>query len=108
MRPAEELVLDGNALAGALAEVFVAEVTTARVTCAGCGAVRHLATARWYHGAGEVLRCSGCGAVLLRFVSAPGRCYLELTGMSCLELARPSSSPIQLPEASHRQAITPG
>lgn len=89
MRPAEELVLDGNALAGALGEVFVAEVTTARVTCAGCGADRHLATARWYRGAGEVLRCPACDAVLLRFVPAPGRCYLEFSGMACLELARP-------------------
>lgn len=95
MRPAEELVLDGNALAGALAEVFVADVTTARVTCAGCGAVRHLATARCYRGAGEVLRCPGCDAVLLRLVVAPGRFYLELTGMSCVELARPSSSIVQ-------------
>lgn len=108
MRPAEELVLDGNAVAGPLAEVFVADVTMARATCAGCGAVRPLATARCYRGAGEVLRCPACDAVLLRFVLAPGRLYLELTGMSCVELARASSSAVQLPAAGHRHAITPG
>lgn len=87
MRPAEELVLDGNALAGVLSQVFVSDVTTAQVTCAGCGGIRSLATARLYRTAGEVLRCSGCGAVLLRLVSAPHRIYLELTGMRCIELA---------------------
>ena len=95
MRPAEELVLDGNALAGALSQVFVGDVTMVRATCAGCGAVRSLATARLYRGAGEVLRCSGCSAVLLRFVTAPGRIYLEFTGMRCVELASSPASAAQ-------------
>lgn len=95
MRPAEELVLDGNALAGALSQVFVADVTTARVTCAACAEVRSLAAARLYRAAGEVLRCSECNAVLLRLVTAPDRIYLELTGMRCVELARPPTSAVQ-------------
>ena len=95
MRPAEELVLDGNALAGALSQVFVSDVTMARVTCAVCAQVRRLATARLYRAAGEVLRCSECDAVLLRLVSAPGRVYLELTGIRCVELASPPTSAAQ-------------
>lgn len=91
MRPAEELVLDGNALAGALSQVFVSDVTTARVTCAGCARVRSLGTARLYRAAGEVLRCSECAAVLLRLVTAPDRIYVELTGMRCVELASPAT-----------------
>ena len=35
----EALTLDGNAVAGLLAEIFGADVTTARGTCDGCGAV---------------------------------------------------------------------
>jgi hypothetical protein len=31
-------MLDGNAVAGLLQEVFVVETTTAITTCAGCGA----------------------------------------------------------------------
>ena len=89
MRPAEELVLDCNALAGALSQVFVSDMTTARVACAGCAQVQSLGTARLYRGAGEVLRCSGCDGVLLRLVTAPDRIYLELTGMRCVELASP-------------------
>lgn len=93
MRPAEELVLDGNALAGALSQIFVADVTMARVTCGACGGVGHLATARLYRAAGEVLRCSNCDAVLLQLVTAPDRIYLVLTGTRCLELAIPAISP---------------
>lgn len=89
MRPAEELVLDGNALAGALSQVFVSDMTTARVTCARCAQVRSLGTARLYRGAGDVLRCSECGGVLLRLVTAPDHIYLEMTGIRCVELANP-------------------
>jgi Family of unknown function (DUF6510) len=34
-----ELMLDGNAIAGLLQEVFAVQMTTAIGTCAGCGAV---------------------------------------------------------------------
>lgn len=86
MRPAEELVLDGNALAGPLSQVFVSDMTTARVTCDTCARVRTLAVARLYRGAADVLRCAECDAILLRLVTAPGRVYLDLTGIRCIEL----------------------
>lgn len=92
MRAAEELVLDGNALAGTLAQVFASETTAARVTCAGCGKVGALAAARLYQGAGSVLRCARCDAILLRIVVAPGRTYLELTGIRCMEIPTPEQS----------------
>lgn len=95
MRPAEELVLDGNALAGALSQVFVSDVTMARVTCAACAEVQSLAAARLYRAAGEVLRCSGCDGVLLRLVTAPDRIYLELTGIRSLELASLPTAAVQ-------------
>jgi hypothetical protein len=34
-----DFVLDGNAAAGALQEIFVAEVTTAHIQCDACGLV---------------------------------------------------------------------
>jgi hypothetical protein len=89
VKAAEELVLDGNALAGALAQIFVADSTGASVTCVACGRVRPLATARLYQGAGKVLRCAECDAILMRLVVAPGRTYLELTGIRCMELTSP-------------------
>jgi hypothetical protein len=87
MRSAEELVLDGNALAGTLSQVFVSEMTAVRVTCGGCSVVESLGTARLYRCAGAVLRCANCDTVLLRLVAAPDRLYLELTGIRCMELA---------------------
>lgn len=89
MRDAEELVLDGNALAGPLSQVFVAEISTARLTCAACGDESALAAALLYRGAGEVLRCVACGQVLLRLVVAPGRTFIQLTGIRCMELRTP-------------------
>ena len=36
----DELMLDGNAVAGMLGEVFAVEMTTTTGTCGGCGAGR--------------------------------------------------------------------
>lgn len=88
-----DLKLDGNALGGLLGEVFVGEVTVARSTCASCGAVNEIgAVAVYVQAPGAVARCPGCEAVLLRVVRAEGRIWLELRGMSCLELRAPESS----------------
>jgi Family of unknown function (DUF6510) len=89
MKHAEELVLDGNAAAGLLSQIFVAEMTTARFTCAWCGASRPLGAARFYESAGAVLRCTDCSGVLLRVVMAPERAFIELTGIRRLEMGMP-------------------
>jgi hypothetical protein len=39
-----DFVLDGNAAAGALREVFIADMTTAHIQCDACGSVRALGT----------------------------------------------------------------
>lgn len=81
MRDAEELVLDGNAAGGVLAQIFLPDMTNVVSTCAGCGAEHPLGAARLYEGAGLVLRCADCAGVLLRVVVAPGRSFIELTGI---------------------------
>jgi hypothetical protein len=86
-----DLMLDGNALGGPLGEVFVGEITVARSTCGSCGAVREIgALAVYAQAPGSVARCPGCDAVLLRLVRAEGRIWLELQGVSCLELRAPA------------------
>ena len=86
-----DLMLDGNALGGALGEAFVAEITVARSTCGSCGAVREIGALVVYTQApGSVARCPDCDAVLLRVVRAEGRIWLELQGVSCLELRAPA------------------
>ena len=82
-----DLKLDGNAIGGLLGEIFVGELTVARSTCGSCGAVREVgALAVYAHAPGAVVRCPDCDVVLLRVARAEGRIWLDLQGVSCLEL----------------------
>ena len=79
--------LDGNAVAGVLGEVFAVDVTAAIGRCDGCGAVAVMAETRVYVDApGAVVCCADCDAVLLRVVTAPGRTWLDLRGLSYLQI----------------------
>jgi hypothetical protein len=84
--------VDGNELAGAVSELFTADVTVARGQCVDCGRVAMVAEAHVYSSApGLVARCPGCDAVLLRLVRGPGRAWLDLRGMTYLEFALPDA-----------------
>lgn len=79
--------LDGNAIAGDLMELFGTEMTVAWTVCRSCGAHEQLAEIRVYRDApGIVGRCAQCEAVLLRIVHAPGRSYVEFSGIASLEM----------------------
>ncbi|WP_436527507.1 DUF6510 family protein [Actinoplanes sp. HUAS TT8] len=79
--------IDGNALAGDLAEVFAVEMTAARFTCAGCRHADAIATLRvWTPVPGAVARCPNCGDVVLSLVRTPTRVFLTLTGTARLEM----------------------
>ena len=82
--------VDGNDLAGAVGELFAADVTVARGQCVACGQVGMVAEAHVYHRApGLVARCPSCEAVLLRLVRGPGRAWLDLRGVNYLEFPLP-------------------
>jgi hypothetical protein len=67
-----DLVVDGNAVAGVLAEIFGDDLTALLGTCPDCGKRAELATCRAYtHAPGIVLRCSACDGVQLRIVWTP-------------------------------------
>jgi hypothetical protein len=86
----EGAYLDGNALAGALGELFAVDVTAAIGQCVSCGTSGAIAQARLYTGGpGLVARCHACGEVVLRLARGPGRAWLDLRGITCLELAVP-------------------
>ncbi len=73
--------VDGNAAGGAFAEVLGFDVTTAMLTCAGCGRVEAFAESHVYdRGPGIVVRCAGCGDVLVRLVRTPTDVWLDLRG----------------------------
>jgi hypothetical protein len=82
-----DFMVDGNAMAGDLREIFAMEVTAATVICAGCGRASAVATLHlWDHAPGIVARCPGCEAVVLRVVRAPDRAFLDMRGAMRLEL----------------------
>ncbi len=91
-RVGEALRLDGNAAAGILSEVFVPDLTTARVTCANCGTIRALGALLVYaHGMGMVMRCPSCDAVVLRVARPRSQLWLDPTGARLVVMAASTS-----------------
>lgn len=83
--------LDGNVLAGALSELFTIDITSATGQCVSCGTSGAIGQARVYADApGLVARCPACGQVVLRLVRSAGRAWLDLRGITCLEVALPA------------------
>jgi hypothetical protein len=83
----DELVLDGNAIGGLLGEIFALEVTGAGSRCDACGAVEPVGALQAYtHAPGVVVRCPHCRAVLMRVARNGGRIWLDVRGLSYLEL----------------------
>ena len=72
--------VDGNAIAGLLAEILVAEPTTAERICQSCRARHPIGAHRSYRAAGVVLRCPTCGDVAARVAPLPGRNMVEFRG----------------------------
>jgi len=80
--------LDGNGVAGLLAEVFGADVTAVVRACGSCGTAAPVGAHRAYRGAGVVLRCPGCEDVAIRIAQLPDRTVLEVRGAWTVELPR--------------------
>ena len=84
---------DGNALASPLQEVFRVDITTTIGRCTGCGRTGPMAEVRVFdHAPGVVARCPTCEQVLLRLVRDRGRAWLDLRGLSYLQLAVPDQT----------------
>ena len=79
-------MLDGNAVAGLLQEIFAVEMTTAFGTCDGCGASDAVGATRVYEGAGIVLRCPHCDNALVKIVKDDARVWIDLRGLRTLEI----------------------
>jgi hypothetical protein len=85
--------LDGNVAAGILASIFFPEMTVAATSCAQCGAVCPLGELDAYvHAPGVILRCSSCDAIVLRVMQNRNRVWLDLRGMSVLQMDLPDES----------------
>lgn len=85
--------LDGNAIAGTLFEYFGTEMTTARGTCAHCGASAQVAEVRVYPKApGIVARCANCANVVFVLASIRGTLHVN---MSAFRLEHRQERPVR-------------
>lgn len=83
-----ELMLDGNAAAGVLREIFAAEMTMAFTSCVGCATTRPLGELHVFASAmGVILRCPGCDTAMLRIGNAPNGYWVDLRGLQVLRVA---------------------
>jgi hypothetical protein len=81
----DDFAVDGNAIAGLLASVFGAEMTTATGTCGSCGAITMVAELPVYlTEIGTVVRCRSCESVLMVFVSIREVVCVDLMGLASL------------------------
>jgi hypothetical protein len=83
----DALMLDGNAVAGVLQEVFAVEVTTAIGMCNQCGAADALGALHVFRGAGIVMRCPRCDNVLVTIVEDHPRMWIGLPGVRMLQVS---------------------
>src|SRR2546425_4574804 len=81
------LMVDGNAVAGQLQQIFGRDMTTAVARCAGCARDAEMgALMAFTRGPGVVLRCPACGAAVARIVETASEIYLEARGAVYLRM----------------------
>ncbi len=82
--------VDGNAAAGAFAEVLGFDVTTAMLTCGKCCHATAFAESHVYNrGPGIVVRCPACDDVLARLVQTSTDMWLDFRGAQSWRIAIP-------------------
>jgi hypothetical protein len=84
-----ELMLDANATAGLLHEIFGVEMTASHTECVNCGNEAEIGTLLAFtHGPGIVLRCSACEQVMIRLVQTSEAIHLDARGAVYLRITR--------------------
>ena len=78
-------MLDGNAIAGTLDEIFATDMTLVSATCGGCRWRGPLAeTAVYMQAPGVVVRCRHCDRVLAVVIERQSTYCVDLSGLSGL------------------------
>jgi hypothetical protein len=87
--PNWDLMLDGNAAAGLLQEMFAVEMTACPTACAWCGQHGQIGMLLAFaHAPGIVLRCPNCKNVMMRIVETNETIYFEASGVAFLAFER--------------------
>ncbi len=81
------LMVDGNAVAGELQQIFGRDMTTAVARCAGCASDAEMgALLAFTRGPGVVLRCPTCRAAIARIVETTTAIYLDARGAAYVRM----------------------
>jgi len=84
----DHLHLDGNALGGALNQLFGRDATADAAQCGACGAANPVGALIVYNCApGHVIRCPACSSVLFVLVRQRGSYRLTLEALHAVVLA---------------------
>jgi hypothetical protein len=82
-------MLDGNALAGLLYELFDMEMTIAALECASCGRQGELGSLwAFVESPGYILRCPDCQNIVIRMTVTPKQIYLDARGAAYLRIPK--------------------
>ena len=82
------LMVDGNAVAGQLEQIFGRDMTMTVARCAGCARDAEMgALMAFMRGPGTVLRCPACQNAIARIVKTPTAIYLDARGAAYLRMA---------------------
>jgi hypothetical protein len=93
-----DLMLDANAVAGLLHDIFGVEMTASPTECATCGNESEIGTLLAFtQGPGIVLRCSTCQQIMLRIVQLPDSILLDARGAVYLRMTKPKPLPKDIP-----------
>jgi Family of unknown function (DUF6510) len=80
-----DLLLGGDAAARLIQQIFVPDVTLAKIRCGACDCVSGIGALTVYAGPmGAVLNCADCDNVLMRVVDTPHGLWLEMSGTRSL------------------------
>lgn len=87
------LMVDGNAVAGELQQIFGRDLTMALMRCCHCAADTRLgALMAFVRGPGVVLRCPACETVIVRVVETPSEYYIDTRGAAYMRIDRVGSA----------------
>ena len=83
------LMVDGNAIAGELVQIFGRDMTTVVTRCSACAADSAIGELmNFMRGPGAILRCPSCQAVIVRIVRTPTSYFVDVSGAIFLRFAR--------------------
>lgn len=83
------LMLDGNAMAGLLHELFDVEMTVASVVCGNCGRHGEIGSLwAFLESPGYILRCPVCQNIIMRLTITPNQIYLDARGAVYLRVPK--------------------